>query len=177
MHLAIEPAPRTVFAPSGEPSPERGGRRRGSGGSLAAGKRVRVLVVDDDASFLAAAVRALESGMPAFDVDTADTGRAAVALLESSTAGDVPLPDLVLLDYHLPDTTAPTLLRRFAEDPILRELPVLVLTRDAREEARDQAVQAGASDFASKPSRVHALREIVIRFWETYGPASDDPSR
>jgi CheY-like chemotaxis protein len=137
-------------------------------------RRVRLLIVDDDPSFLAAASRALVSGSAGFDVVTADTGFEAVDLLKRAGAGEAPLPDVILLDYHLPDTTAPTLLRRLAAYPWLKELPVLVLTRDERESARDDALDAGATEFASKPSRVQALRDIVVQFWETHGAAVDD---
>lgn len=136
-----------------------------------------MLIVDDDLSFLAAARRALSSGTVPFDVVTTETGSAALALLEEFADSDAPLPDFVVLDYHLPDTTAPTLLRRLSEHPVLAGLPVLVLTRDPEGRAREKALLAGASDFASKPSRVQALREIVLEFWENHASRPDDPPR
>ncbi|HZR82265.1 MAG TPA: response regulator [Candidatus Binatia bacterium] len=157
--------------PAGAAAPRRTDGRRSTSG------RVRVLVVDDDVSFLAAAARALAAGNPPFDVATVESGAAAIALLERSADGDGPLPDFVLLDFHLPDTTAPSVLGQLSLHPTLKGLPVLVLTRDARDEARTDALVAGARDFAHKPSRVHALRELAIRFWQRHGPDADDPPR
>jgi CheY-like chemotaxis protein len=135
---------------------------------------LRVLIVDDDDAFVSAAAHALSGASPAFEVTAATSGAAALEALRHA-AGEGELPDLLLLDYHLPDTTAPSLLRHLAGTPGSKPLPVLVLTRDARDEARDAALDAGASDFATKPSRLRALREIVVRFWESHGPTEDPP--
>lgn len=139
------------------------------------GASLRVLVIDDDRVFLGAATRALTEGTPPFEVQTAETGAAAIEVLSRAKLRGEEGPDLVLLDYHLPDTIAPALLRRLSADGFLERVPVLVLTRDERERARADALAAGAHAFSAKPSRVRALREIVIRFWEAHGSSTDDP--
>lgn len=143
---------------------------------ISASRPVRVLIVDDDQAFLSAASHALAGATVAFEVTTTETGAGALALLDR-TAEQGELPDFVLLDYHLPDTTAPSVLKRLAATPALASLPVLVLTRDAREEAREDALLAGASEFATKPSRLVALRDVVVRFWENHAPSTHDPAR
>ena len=133
--------------------------------------------MDDDASFLSAATRALAGGAEPLEVHTAQTGGGAIGLLEALASDAAGLPDFVVLDYHLPDATAPALLRWLADQPLLANLPVLVLTQDARERARETALRAGARGFAAKPSRVRSLREILLRFWSDHGPRRDDPTR
>lgn len=135
---------------------------------------IRILVIDDDVAFLVAAKQALSSISLSFDVTTAETGAAGIAILNAANSGDSRLPDFIVLDYHLPDTTAPSLLQRLAADPILRAIPVLVVTRDDRESAKEQVLLAGAAEFASKPSRVSTLRDLVVRFWNMHGPGADD---
>ena len=61
-------------------------------------------------------------------------------------------PDLVLLDFHMPDLDG----RGFLEElhrqlPADHYLPVLVITADVGREAREQALGAGANDFLTKP--------------------------
>lgn len=174
MDPSVESPPPWLDLSSGAHARRQGDARRGNRGSqddVLTAAPVRVLIVDDDVAFLDAAKRALTSGGIPFDVETASTGAAALEILEGGLA-----PDFVLLDYHLPDVTAPSLLRRLADHPLLRELPVLVVTREARERAREESLGAGAADFASKPSRVQALRELVVEFWETHGSIANDPS-
>lgn len=160
------------FSSEGDGSSGGASERGGSCQSRDDESTIRILVIDDDVAFLDAAKRALSNAAVSFDVTTAETGTSAIAALVASTQ----LPDFIVLDYHLPDTTAPSLLERFAADPVLRAIPVLVVTRDGRESAREQVLLAGATDFASKPSRVSALRDLVTRFWETHGPRADDPT-
>lgn len=130
---------------------------------------VRLLIIDDDVSFLDAAKRALTSGGLGFAVTTAETGAQALEMLRRD-----PTPDLILLDYHLPDVTAPHFLQLLAGTDVGGRPPVLVVTREARDNARDESLCAGATDFAPKPSRVRALRELVLLFWERHGTVADD---
>jgi CheY-like chemotaxis protein len=158
--------------PIGLSSAGHGGPPGGAGGTggtydeRRCATRIRVLIVDDDVAFLDAARRALTSGGLGFSVETAETGAQALAILAGADR-----PDLVLLDYHLPDITAPRLLGLSAEK---RRPPVLVVTREAHDDAREESLSAGAADFAAKPSRVRALRELVLHFWERHGFVADD---
>ena len=71
-------------------------------------------------------------------------------------------PDLLVLDLHMPGMDGLRVLRdiRAAIDPS-DYLPVLVVTGDPSSEARLQALDAGASDFLSKPfNRAEALLRI-----------------
>ena len=84
-------------------------------------KRRRILLVDDEQDV----AKGLEILLSArgYDVDLAADGREALERLR----GD-PLPDLVLLDYELPEFDGQEVLRRMRADPRLAELPVLMAT-------------------------------------------------
>jgi CheY-like chemotaxis protein len=135
---------------------------------------IPVLVVDDNVGFLRVVQAILESGEPAFHVHTVQSARDALAFLEQrppfSTA---PRPAFVVLDYHLPDSNAPEVLRLVRSHADLRPLPVLVLSQADWEEDENAARAAGASAFRVKPSRVRALRETVVSFWKEQAHGGD----
>ncbi|MDR2006808.1 MAG: response regulator [Acidaminococcales bacterium] len=64
-------------------------------------------------------------------------------------------PDVILLDYHMPRCNGLAALREIRK--VHRDIPVIVLTVDERQEASDEFLDAGANDFANKPIRVPDL--------------------
>lgn len=101
------------------------------------------LVVDDDPDIALVCTLHLEAA--GFEVVEAGTGQGA---LEAAAAKQ---PDVVVLDYMLPDLDGVEVLRRMRHDPVTAHIPVLMLT--ARTHKRDQAAawEAGANDFMVKP--------------------------
>jgi two-component system, OmpR family, phosphate regulon response regulator PhoB len=70
------------------------------------------------------------------------------------------LPDLVLLDWMLPDTTGVEFARRLRADQRTRNIPIIMLT--ARSEERDKVagLESGADDYMTKP---FSPRELMAR--------------
>ncbi len=62
-------------------------------------------------------------------------------------------PDVILLDWELPDTAAPELIDRLLADVHNRFLPIIVLTGHSDVEKLELALNKGASDFINKPAR------------------------
>ena len=89
-------------------------------------KRARILVVDDEKS-IAMGLRALLCAR-GYEVDLAYTGE---EVLEH--VGRDPLPDLVLLDYELPELDGEEVLDRLRENPRTAALPVLMATASSIE--------------------------------------------
>jgi len=119
----------------------------GTGTGSSAG---RIVVVDDEPSIVDAVSTALR--YEGFDVREAATGRqalAAVAELE---------PDLVILDWMLPDVDGIEVGRRLRERGF--ETAILFLT--AKDEVQDKvdALHAGGDDYVTKP---FSLAEVVAR--------------
>jgi CheY-like chemotaxis protein len=61
------------------------------------------------------------------------------------------LPDLIVLDLHLPDMPGEQLLRRLKADPATARIPVIVLTADATKRQRERLLGLGA--LITSPSR------------------------
>ena len=61
------------------------------------------------------------------------------------------LPDLVILDWMLPDVTGLTLARRLRTDPRTRDIPIIMLTSRGRECDKVTGLEVGADDYVTKP--------------------------
>ena len=73
--------------------------------------------------------------------------------------------DLVLMDVNMPVMDGLTAIRRIRAMPgDVARVPIVVLTADVMNEARDRAMAAGADAFVSKPVNLDQLRGIVMEF-------------
>jgi nitrogen-specific signal transduction histidine kinase/CheY-like chemotaxis protein len=70
-------------------------------------------------------------------------------------------PDLILLDLHLPDMPGQEVLRRLRSNPRTAEIPVVILSADARPSLIKQLVDQGARAFLTKPLDVSELLELL----------------
>jgi CheY-like chemotaxis protein len=71
------------------------------------------------------------------------------------------LPDLVLLDLHLPDIPGEELLRKLQADPRTRDIPVIVISADATPGQIRSLVAAGARAYLTKPLDMARFFEVV----------------
>lgn len=76
---------------------------------------------------------------------TAVQGGAGLQLAKEHT------PDVIMLDLHLPDIPGDECLRTLQGDPRTRDIPVIVVTADARGSVRENLKANGAAHFMSKP--------------------------
>ncbi|QGZ66157.1 ATP-binding protein [Paraburkholderia acidisoli] len=140
--------------------------------------RPRVLVADDNAD-MRAYIRNLLAAK--FEVEIVGDGRAA---LEAATRER---PDLIVSDIMMPGLDGLGVLRALRGDKRLRDVPVILLSARAGEEARVEGLGTGADDYLVKPfsarelvSRIDALIELTAlrrksgeRFRALIGASSD----
>ncbi|RYY62219.1 MAG: response regulator, partial [Chitinophagaceae bacterium] len=116
-----------------------------------------VLVADDDVRNIFAITKALESlqmkVIPAMD------GREALSLLESN-----PAIDIVLMDMMMPELDGYEAITRIRRNSAWKRLPVIAVTAKAAGGDRDKCIQAGASDYISKPVDTDQLVSLM-RIW------------
>jgi CheY-like chemotaxis protein len=116
----------------------------------------RVLVVEDDQDIRESIAEVLiEEG---YDVATASDGGAALDLVRQA---DSPRPLLILLDLMMPVMSGWELRQKLLEDTDLAEIPVVVLTGDAR--AAEKAEELCAVEALGKPISRSKLLEVVKR--------------
>lgn len=123
--------------------------------------RRRVLVVDDD-RVLRGLVRAT---LPEewFEIAEAENGRDALASAVERR------PDLVVLDWRMPEGSGAEVLARLkADDPTI---PVVVLTAEKQPSEREAARRLGADEFLTKPFSPLRLLGVLERLVD--GPLVD----
>jgi two-component system, OmpR family, KDP operon response regulator KdpE len=121
----------------------------------------RILVVDDERQIL----RALKVILGAAGYEVVE----AVSVEEALDRAAVRPPDAAIIDLMLPDGSGIELCRRLRE---WTTMPILVLSAVGEEEAKVEALEAGADDYVTKP---FGTRELVARLGAALRRAGEAP--
>ncbi|MED4452104.1 CHASE3 domain-containing protein [Metabacillus fastidiosus] len=116
-----------------------------------------VLIVDDDNRNIFALKTALEKeGM---NVITTNNGIECLEIIQAKDDFDI-----VLMDIMMPGIDGYEAMRRIRENKTLESLPIIALTAKAMRDDREKCIEAGASDYISKPLELEQLFS-VMRVW------------
>ena len=111
-----------------------------------------ILVVDDEPRIVQIARDYLERA--GFEVLSAGNGELALALARSER------PNLIVLDLMLPGMDGLDVTRALRRDPLLPEIPIIMLTARVEESDKLVGLELGADDYLTKP---FSPRELVAR--------------
>ncbi|MBK7644202.1 MAG: response regulator [Planctomycetes bacterium] len=125
-------------------------------------KRHRLLLVDDETDVCRGLGALLEAR--GYDVELAYDGKAVLERLEQN-----PLPDLILLDYSMPELDGEEVLARIRGNPRTATLPVLLATASSI----DLAHMPRATGFLRKPYPREALFPIISKMLENRTPSAE----
>ena len=117
----------------------------------------KILVVDDDMRNVFALTTALENQK--IEAVFAENGREGIEVLQRNS--DI---DLVLMDIMMPEMDGYEAIRIIRRMPEYANLPVIALTAKAMKNDREKCIQAGASDYISKPVNLEQLFSL-IKIW------------
>ena len=120
-----------------------------------AGRRPKILLADDNADMREYVCNLLG---PNYDVVAVSDGNAALEQAKQTP------PNLVLSDVMMPGLDGFGLLAEMRSDPRLREIPIILLSARAGEEARTEGIAAGADAYLTKP---FSARELFARVQTT----------
>jgi CheY-like chemotaxis protein len=117
----------------------------------------KVLVVDDDVRNIFALTAALERNK--LEVFSAENGKSAIELLKKN-----PEISIVLMDIMMPEMDGFETMRQIRKIKKFESLPMIALTAKAMKGDREKCIEAGASDYVSKPVDVDQLLSLM-RVW------------
>lgn len=121
--------------------------------SLESGKS-RVLVVDDDPEIVELFVDVL-SRDGRFEVKTASTGYDAGILTHEFA------PDLIILDYMLPDINGNVVCKTIRQNPNFQKTKIIIVSGVVNQDEINDLLKAGADEFVKKPFNIEKLIERI----------------
>mgnify|MGYP000695154577 CR=1 FL=1 len=127
-----------------------------------ADKNMSFLVVDDFPT-MRRIVRSLLKELGFTNVEEAEDGQDALNKLR---AGNF---EFVVSDWNMPNLDGLEMLKEIRQDDALKELPVLMVTAEAKKENIIAAAQAGASGYVVKPFTAATLEEKLNKIFDKRG--------
>jgi two-component system, OmpR family, response regulator RpaA len=121
--------------------------------SLDSGKQ-KVLVVDDDPEIVELFVDVLERD-GRFEIKTASTGYDAGVITQEF------VPDLVILDYMLPDINGNVVCQTIRKNPNFQHMKIVIVSGVVNQEEINALLKAGADEFVKKPFNIEKLIDQI----------------
>ena len=115
-------------------------------------RHINVLVVDDESAIREMIRFAL--GKSDMTVRCAANAKEALQKIADNA------PDIILLDWMMPNMSGPELTRRLRKDSLTRDIPIIMLTAKVSEDDKVTGLNSGADDYIIKP---FSPRELVAR--------------
>ena len=121
--------------------------------SIESGKK-KVLIVDDDAEIVELMVDVLiRDGR--FEIDTASSG------YDAGISTQQFRPDLILLDYMLPDVNGNVVCQTIRKNPEFENIKIIIVSGVVKQDEIDQLLKSGAEDFIKKPFSIVELTDKI----------------
>lgn len=114
---------------------------------------LRVLYIDDDETNRDIVKRILQRAPYDVELEEAVDGDSGVEQAQANK------PDLILMDFHMPNLPGPEATRRIRADESISDVPILALTADIY--ARSSFIEAGCNGYLTKPIRKRALLQAI----------------
>jgi excisionase family DNA binding protein len=121
--------------------------------ALESGK-LKILVVDDDPEIVELFVDVL-SRDGRFEVRTASTGYDAGIVTQEF------MPDLIILDYMLPDVNGNVVCQTIRKNPAFEHMKIIIVSGVVNQDEINDLLKAGADDFVKKPFNIEKLIERI----------------
>ncbi len=121
-------------------------------------KDIKVLIVDDMAT-MRRIIKSLLEQLGFKNIDEAEDGAIALEKLKKGNY------DLVITDWNMPNMTGLELVQEIRKDPQLKEIPVLMVTAEAKKENVIAAIKAGVNNYIVKPFTAETLKEKLEKIY------------
>jgi CheY-like chemotaxis protein len=116
-------------------------------------KKKELLIVDDVRLFLQ--LTKTMFSREEYIIHTAVNGQQAIDIAKAQ------IPDLILLDLHMPEIEGDEVCRHIRSEPATRHIPVVMVTSESNHDVRRRCLHAGCDNFITKPVRLDVLNQAV----------------
>ncbi|HLV19148.1 MAG TPA: chemotaxis response regulator CheY [Pseudomonas sp.] len=123
---------------------------------------MKILIVDDF-STMRRIIKNLLRDLGFTNTSEADDGLTALPMLQSGNF------DFLVTDWNMPGMNGIDLLRAVRADERLKNLPVLMVTAEAKRDQIIEAAQAGVNGYVVKPFTAQALKDKIEKIFERVG--------
>ena len=121
-------------------------------------ENMKILVVDDF-STMRRIVKTLLGDLGFSNIEEADDGLTALPKLKKSNF------DFLITDWNMPGMEGIDLIKAVRADPDLSDLPILMVTAEARKDQIVAAAQAGVNGYIIKPFNAQTLKEKIDKIF------------
>ena len=139
---------------------------------------VKILLVEDNPADVRLTKEAFKESKIYEDLYVVKDGVEAIAFLrQQGEYKDVPRPDLILLDLNLPKKDGREVLEDIKKDPILRRIPVVILTTSKAHEDIIRTYDLHANCYVTKPVDLDEFIKVartIEDFWLTIVKLPDE---
>ena len=122
-------------------------------------KNMKILIVDDF-STMRRIIKNLLRDLGFSNTQEADDGLTGLPMLQSGSF------DFLVTDWNMPGMTGIDLLKAVRADERLRDLPILMVTAEAKRDQIIEAAQAGVNGYVVKPFTAAVLKETIEKIFE-----------
>lgn len=143
---------------------------------------VCILLVDDNRMDIELALDAFREARLSNRIEVAGGGRQALDYLLGAGAyadrAAYPLPDLILLDLKMPGIDGFEVLRQAKATPLVKRIPVIILTSSHEEGDRAMSYDIGANSYLVKPVSFEGFLSVIRKiedYWLTLNIAPPQP--
>lgn len=135
-----------------------------------------VLLVEDDPGDVLIAREALQAARLSTRLDVVSDGVEAIEFLRRRDRyRSAERPDLILLDLNLPRMSGQEVLAEVKSDPLLRRIPIVVLTTSVAVEDIVKSYDLHANVYVAKPVDFDAFADVVKKIDDFFGTVAELP--
>ena len=133
-----------------------------------------ILLVEDNPMDVDLTLRALRQRRLVNAIEVARDGEEALAWIPRWEAGE-PKPIVILLDVNMPKVGGLEVLRQLKSHPLLRTIPVVMLTTSSVSKDVHSAYECGANSYIVKPVEFDKFMEVAAQIELYWGVMNQPP--
>jgi len=136
-----------------------------------AARLIKILLVEDSAADVLLTEDTFQEMKARISLSVVRNGEAAMDFLRHRVQyAMAPRPDLILLDLNLPRKSGFAVLAEIKADPVLRRIPVVILTTSSSDDDMLKSYDLHANCYITKPAALAQLQSVlrsIEEFWLT----------